>query len=477
MMIPNEEKVSEILQLRDTVIAGNYCIGCGACAAIKGSPFKIEMDDYGNYVAQLGTTFQSNNQIELLRVCPFSGRSKNEDQLGDIFFPDNEKDNYIGNYLRCFAGYVAEDNYRVKGSSGGFGKWLGSVLLKENKIDYFVQVVGNSTSRSDVPLFDYQFISSAEEVINGSKSSYYPTTLASVIKKIEETNGRFAITGVPCFIKTLRLLSLQNELLASRICYTIGIVCGGMKSANQSKMIGWQLGVHPDNLIAIDFRRKSEDKPASKKYYQVWSNKDSIERFEIDSRILGTNYGAGYFKPNACDYCDDVVGETADVSLGDAWLPQYVKDPKGTSIVIVRNKELLQIIEKYIEQQVLCLDVIDRDSIVKSQEGGFRHRREALSYRLAKKERRGEWYPTKRVNANQFAISSKRIKIYSLREKIAKESHIVFLNALRSNDFNLFVRGMKPLDRKYLRANYGSIFNRGLKRIGKIMKSLISVSR
>lgn len=466
---------SEIEQLHDTVIKGNYCIGCGACALIKDSPFEIKMNEYGNYIAYLAPQKRDiDNQIKLLDICPFSGESKNEDKIGEIFFKKNKKDSYIGNYLKCFAGYVSEGNYRTKGSSGGFGKWLGYILLKENTIDYFVQVAANITSRSDVPLFDYKVFTTADEVIQGSKSSYYPVTLEKVVKIIQETEGRYAITGVPCFIKTLRLLSIRNPILAERIQFTIGIVCGGMKSANHAKMIGWQLGVHPDNLIAIDFRRKYKDRPASYKIYQVWSNKDNIERYKTDSEIIGTGFGEGYFKPNACDYCDDVVGETADISLGDAWLPQYVKDPRGTSVMVVRNPILLEILEKYNAKEVVHLEEISKEEVLKSQDGGFRHRREALSYRLSKKVGNDEWFPKKRVVANQFSITAKRKKIYSMRETIAQKSHIVFLEALQKNDFDLFIKRMKPIQKHYINLIRGSIFRRGLRKIKRMIIKLFS---
>lgn len=318
-------KKSEVKILLDTVIKGDYCIGCGACTTVKNTPYKIKMNEYGNFVAYLDDAKDAEQDIKLLNICPFSGESKNEAELGELFFPENKnQDNEIGNYLKCYAGYVNDGEFRARGSSGGFGKWIGKVLLKENVIDYFIQVVSNQTSNSNSPLFDYKVFNDPNEVIKGSKSSYYPTNLAKVIKRIKEVEGRYAITGVPCFIKTLRLLSLEDKVLAERIGLTIGIVCGGMKSANQSKMIGWQLGIHPNNLMAIDFRRKYKDRPAGNKIYQVWSNKDNKERYENAKLIFGTDYGAGFFKPNACDYCDDIVSETADVSLGDAWLPQFV---------------------------------------------------------------------------------------------------------------------------------------------------------
>ncbi len=463
-------KISEVQQLQETVIDGGYCIGCGACAAVKDSPFKVEMDVYGCYTAKLEKKEDVNKDVEVLKVCPFSGHSKNENELGDIYFPNNVyKSNHIGNYIKCFAGHVNQGLFREKGSSGGMGKWLGQILLKEKEIDYLIHVVGNSTSDANVPLFDYQIVSDPEEVVNGSKSSYYPTTLDKVLQVIESKPGRYAITGVPCFVKAIRLLCLDNPLLKDRIRFTMGIVCGGMKSANQSKMIGWQLGVHPDNLVAIDFRGKDPSKPASRKIYQVWSNRDNLVRSEATSKIHGTDYGASFFKPNACDYCDDVVGETADVSFGDAWLPQYVNDSKGTSIVVVRNQIILDIIEKYRQSNLLLLDEIEGKDVVKSQEGGFRHRREALSFRLGKKEKIGEWYPKKRVAPNEFEIDKKRRKIYQLREDIASRSHIQFYEALKKNDFNHFLKKMVKIEGKYFNLVRGTKFQRKLRRIQELV--------
>ena len=35
------------------------------------------------------------------------------------------------------------------------------------------------------------------------------------------------------------------------------------------------------------------------------------------------DWGAGFFQNPACDWCDDVVAETADIAFGDAWVEPY----------------------------------------------------------------------------------------------------------------------------------------------------------
>src|ERR1035437_761752 len=459
--------MTEAKELYENIIKNNYCIGCGACASVKDSPFKMQMDEYGNIIAHPYKNLDD-NKARVLSICPFSNHAKNEDEIGEIFFSEiKNKDSKIGKYVECFAGYVKEGPYREKGSSGGLGKWLGYMLLKENKIDYLVQVLPNQSNDPKQILFDYAIISDKDEVLRGSKSAYYPVTLENILRTMRETEGRYAITGVPCFIKTLRLLACEEEILKKRIKYTIGIICGGMKSANHSKLIGWQLGVKPENLVGIDFRRKYKDKPASNKIYQVWSNLDTIERYKDSFEIYGTEWGAGYFKPNVCDYCDDVVGETADVSVGDAWLPQFVNDPNGTSIMVIRNYDISEIVNRYKINNILILHSLSAEEVANSQEGGFRHRREELYFKIAKKEKRGGWYPKKRISANEYKITKKRKIIYSLREKIARQSHISFLNALNKKDLSIFLKEMNSLIKKYHRANYGSLLFRVIRKFKK----------
>lgn len=53
-----------------------------------------------------------------------------------------------------------------------------------------------------------------------------------------------------------------------------------------------------------------------------------------------------YFSENACNYCEGVFAEVADVVLMDAWLPKYEVEPEGHSIVIVRNPLLKRLLEE-----------------------------------------------------------------------------------------------------------------------------------
>jgi len=148
----------------------------------------------------------------------------------------------------------------------------------------------------------------------------------------------------------------------------------------------------------------------------------------------------------ACEYCDDVLGETADICLGDAWLDRYARDYRGTNIIIVRNNNILKLINKYSND--LYLDDLTTDEVYLTQAGGFRHRRNGLKYRLYLKKINELWYPIKRVNLSND-LPEKRKKIYEKRLETIEKSYEFFVSALRKNDFNIFKDNINILIDEY----------------------------
>ena len=59
----------------DKVIDGGFCIGCGACASISGSPYKTSLDDFGCYVARRVDNADQSIERSCEQVCPFSSKA------------------------------------------------------------------------------------------------------------------------------------------------------------------------------------------------------------------------------------------------------------------------------------------------------------------------------------------------------------------------------------------------------------------
>lgn len=465
---------ARLKELINTVIKNNYCIGCGICASVPGSPLEMKLDENGKYQSFLvEKSDQEEMKFDVLSVCPFSDASFNETELGEKAFGNIDGimfNKYTGYYLKNYAGYVKEGDFREKGSSGGMGNWIAAQLLRKDLVDGIIHVKESDDAGS--PLFKYQISYNERELTQGAKSKYYPVEMSEVMGFVRKNEGRYAIIGVPCFLKAVRLLVDKDKVIRERIKFFIGLVCGHLKSDMFAKAIAWEMGIEPHNLEGIVFRKKLKDRPASQYGVEVRGkiNGKNVILSAPTKDLSTTNWGHGLFKYNACDYCDDVLAETADVTVGDAWLPEYSKDSMGTNIIVVRNPIIEQII--YENRDKLFIEKISVDKVYQSQAGGFRHRREGLSYRLYLKDKNKEWRPNKRVQPST-QLSEKRKKIYEKRMQLVQESFKAFRIAERKNNFNAFIQYMDPIIKNYDKLTKPSFIVRVLRKFKREIKNLL----
>ena len=453
------------------VIEGNYCVGCGACA-VASQNVSMELNEYGCFVPQIDL---EENLEGAARVCPFTGQGINEDEIGAKFFgPNLEHDSRIGFYSNVYGGHVKADDYREKGSSGGMGSWLLAELLERGMVNRIIHVERHAPSQQDRLLFRYSISESVEELRTKSKSHYYPVELSQVMQQVQQVEGNYAVVGVPCYLKAVRLLCMHNLVLQERIKYCIGLVCGHMKSTHFASNFAWQAGIHPHDLESIDFRVKLEGEAANKYGVQVTqsSGKEKIEVVRQNKTFFGYLWGHGFFKNIACEFCDDVLAETADVTIGDAWLPQYVDDSMGTNLVIVRRHEINELLLEAEDAGELKLDHLTAEDAANSQAAGLRHRREGLQYRIWKCQSKSIWHPPKRVSPDRSHISRRYRKIFDMRTRLSQESHRWFRVALENNDYSIFEREMRKLIHKY-NVIYSGRLRSGLRMIKHALKKFV----
>jgi len=443
----------ELQVLFNTVVKGGYCIGCGVCAVVSGSPIKMELNKSGCFQPVIPIKQETVGKTEVLEVCPFYTNPVNEDVIAKELFGKNCAYNEkIGYYSKIFEGYVLEDSYRELGSSGGMTTWLIAQLFERKLIDGVIHVQSiEKTDEHDRRLFKIGISYSIGEAKKFTKSKYYPVELSEALNIIKEKDGKFAIVGVPCFIKAVRLLAQKEKTFNLKIKYYIGLVCGHFKSSRFAEMLAWQSGIHPKDLLKIDFRKKVAGHTADNYAVSVEGRNGNGVKIVVKpvSALYGYDWGKGLFKYEACDYCDDVFAETADITIGDAWLPQYFSDGMGTNIVVVRDSSFLNIVDEGIASGKLNLKPLTLEDTIKSQEGGLRHRREGLAYRLFLKDGAHLWRPNKRVQPSVDHLTERQRAIYQLRMRLRKEGLVVFSKALNEGQFDVFRHLMKVLFQEY----------------------------
>jgi len=376
------------------IVNKGLCIGCGICAAI--CPQKIlemKWNNYGEYMPVESVPCMKECGL-CLKVCPFMDSEDNEDTIGKYLYGSVQGIVHrpeTGFSLSAYVGY-ADEEHRSSGSSGGMVTWILERLLEEKIVDNVVCVTPDNNPEK---LFTFADINNSKDIRTGAGSAYYPVEMSKVIRHIIETPGRYAIVGLPCFIKAIRLAQKNNKKLNERIIVTLGLVCGQLKNKYFTDYIATLAGVQ-GKVTAVRYRGKSLDRPVSNFYYSFTNDKGEEKRISWNDGISEAWLNR-WFTPKACNYCDDIFAECADVVCMDAWLPEYSQDRKGMSLVLIRSPVIEQVINNGNSSQEIFLNPIAVERVVQSQEEVITTKRQHLAHRLYLDHKRGRATPKKRI--------------------------------------------------------------------------------
>lgn len=424
----------------------------------------MDFDRYG-HLKPLGPPVWSHRRSEgFSQTCPFSPSARTEDDLASEMFPEaKHQDACVGRFQSAYVGYVAQEGFRDRGSSGGMVSWVLAELLRQGLVDTVAHVGATEDPQTDGRFFRYRLSHTEEEIHAGAKSRYYPIELSEILRTVRSVPGRYAIVGVPCFIKALQLLRREDPVIRERVVFTLGLFCGHMKSARFVESFAWQMGVSIEDVQRVEYRLKDPDRPASTYTAQLTLRDGNVRKRDWWNLVDG-DWGAGFFQNSACNFCDDVVAETADISFGDAWVEPYASDGRGTNVIVVRSPVLETLVADAIQEGRLKLDPVDADFIERTQAAGFRQRREGLAYRLC-------WphsgvRPRKRIAPDARMPSARRKLIYRMRSLITAGSHRTFWLARLFHRPALYLRWARTA----LTIYHGLAYSRG--RLGAMMDRL-----
>lgn len=440
------------------ILDNELCTGCGVCISEdKSKTAEMRWSENGFLIPYLT---DSSTQAEMYEVCPFNITQLNEDILANKFFHNNEilKNDKIGYYNSLYAGY--SKSYRKTSSSGGVATYVFNELLSQKVVDHLFVVIEEGDG------FKYKWLKNIEDIKQISKTRYMPVTLEDLFKIIDNIEGKVAVSGVACFVKAIRLKQLKYPQYKDKIPFILGIICGGLKSKFYTDYLAQESNCF-EEYSHVQYRVKNESSYALDYKFQC-ENKKTNKIHMVEMRTLGDMWGSGLFKNNACDFCDDVTTELADISLGDAWIEPYKKDGAGTNIIITRSKLARDIINKGSSQGELILDKLTENQVIDSQNGSFNHRHDGLKLRIKLAQNQKLLSPEKRKRI----LKSKNI-IFNLvqiyRCKVRKES-LIFWGEYR--DVHIFKQRLSKSRNVLNRLN---TWNHRFKKYSQILKKICKV--
>jgi coenzyme F420-reducing hydrogenase beta subunit len=174
--------------------------------------------------------------------------------------------------------------------------------------------------------------------------------------------------------------------------YLLGLACGMYQNRFYTELLLAESGVDRKGVKKIEYRRKSDGAAPSDFRFRGTDNRGPGRDIAYHGLpfYLGKN---AFFRVNACNFCMDVFAEGADACYMDAWLPEYMNEPRGTSLVLVRNPQIRQLFDRGRTGKSLNLEEIGIEKMIASQAGHVRRKRYLIDMRRGSKMDRSTGRP------------------------------------------------------------------------------------
>jgi coenzyme F420 hydrogenase subunit beta len=387
--------------IKDVIVNG-LCNGCGTCAGICPQYAITIIEKEGLYFPFINEEKCIDCKL-CIKSCP--GYSVDFVFLNSKIFRQQPNNNFIGKFNKCYIAQSNNKNIQFNSTSGGIVTELLLFALEEKIIDG-AMIVGMNENN---PLRPKPFIAkSKEEIISGSKSKYCPVPINIVLKKIINEDGNFAVVGLPCHIHGIRKAINNLPNLRKKIVLTIGLLCSHTVNFYGTELILEKFGIKKNQIKKIDYRGEG------------WPGSMSIELRNgktIKIPLFGSwiaywpIFSSFFFTPLRCAMCPDQANELADISLGDAWLPEFRKEKMGKSILLTRTQVADKILMMMKKAGKISIMTINHSRFIQSQKLPLKFKKTDINFRISL--------------FHSFGINSPNIKL-GTREKKS------FLTVMRS---------------------------------------------
>lgn len=362
------------------IIRQDLCCGCGICAvACPAEAIHIAEHTKTGILGPIVDPERCTSCSACLAICP--GRAVDSAGLNRQVFGKLPADIVIGNWDAIYVAWSTNMDIRLNSSSGGIATTLLCDLIDRGEIDGAVVVSTNPSN----PLRPNALLASTPDQVKAAcGSKYCPVSLDSGLAEVKKQPGRYAVVGLPCHLHGIRMLETRSEVLRERVVLHLGLMCGRNSTFLGTEYFLRNKGIEPGSVRTISYRAKGWPgqicvtlRDGSESCFK----RSTSDKSFTGQRLFHSAFHFDFIQPR-CLTCFDTLAAFADISLGDAWLPEIKREEKiGKSIIITRTAIGSQIVNSLLDRekiQVVPLDIARLESRNLSFARGFRQRARLL---------------------------------------------------------------------------------------------------
>lgn len=262
----------------------------------------------------------------------------------------------IGKFINCYLGHAENKYIRWAASSGGAVTSILMFMLEEKMVDGALVVKMDGLE----PTF---FIArNPKDLIEAMGSKYLPVPLISKFRGLLESEGRYAVVGLPCHIRSIRRIMRESVGSREQVVLLLGLFCCRVISPLGFRVLLHKLNVKENEVKEFKFRGCGWP---GKLYVNLINGRSISLPFFNYWRPLYSTY---FFTPKTCMFCSDMTNEEADISFGDAWIPKIMnKDNLGSSIIISRTNRAEKILQEAQRKGYIKLIRVEEKEVIRAQ--------------------------------------------------------------------------------------------------------------
>jgi coenzyme F420 hydrogenase subunit beta len=350
--------VRKIRSLRD-VVDWRLCVGCGACAYVCDKNL-ITLEDVENAGIRPRIAPEGCGDCDdCLDICPgvvVHGRGDGENRV--------DQSDMIGPAVAVWEGSAANREIQHAASSGGCLTALALYCLEKEGMGSVIHTGMNP----ETPWTNRTVQSgSREEILSNSGSRYAPSSPCEALDLIEKSDRPCVFIGKPCDVAAVSALRRSRPALDRNLGLVLTFFCAGAPSTFGTLELLKELGVPREGIDDIRYRGRGW--PGNfRARFNARSEERSVTYMEAWSRLQA-------YRPFRCHLCPDGLGETADISCGDAWHRYPLEGHDGLSLILARSGRGADLIEKAREAGYVTFEESSPADVIKAQ-GILERRRE-----------------------------------------------------------------------------------------------------